>query len=78
VTLRDNQRLYFFEKIGPKLTEKYISEFGDSYMCVSPDHKQLKKHFVTLCDKYGILYNMKDIVQATKKHIKKQQLTFDI
>ena len=78
VTLRDNQRQYYFEKIGPELTQKYINEFGDSYMCVSPNHKELKQHFQTLCKKYGIVYKMKDIVEGTKNHIKKQQLTLDI
>ena len=78
VTLRDNQRLYFFEKIGPELTKKYIDTFGESYMCASPNQKELKKHFTTLCEKYGILYKMKDIVKATKNHVKKQQLTFDL
>ena len=37
VTLRDNQRLYFFEKVGEKLTKQYIDEFGEKYMCVSPN-----------------------------------------
>jgi len=78
VTLRDNQRLYFFEKIGPELTKKYIDTFGESYVCDSPNQKELKKHFITLCEKYGILYKMKDIVEGTKNHVKKQQLTFDL
>ena len=78
VTLRDNQRLYFFEKIGPELTKKYVDAFGESYMCSSPNHKELKKHFTTLCEKYGILYKMKDIVQGTKSHVKKQQLTLEL
>ncbi len=78
VTLRDNQRLYFFEKIGPDLTKKYIEAFGESYVCTSLNQKQLREHFVLLCKKYGILFKMKDIVEATKNHIKKKQLILDI
>lgn len=78
VTLRDNQRLYFFEKIGEKLTKQYIEEFGDSYMCVSPNQKELKKRFKELCNKYGILFKMKDIVDTSKTYIKTSQITLDL
>mgnify|MGYP002640556901 CR=1 FL=1 len=78
VTLRDNQRLYFFEKIGEKLTKKYIDEFGDSYVCVSPNHKKLKEHFEKLCKKYGISYRMSEISKEIKLTNKKQQISFDL
>jgi len=75
VTLRDNQRDYFFDKIGPDLKKKYIDTFGDSYMCVSPMHKELRKHFEELCNKYGILYEMNDIIRESRKHIKTTQMS---
>lgn len=75
VTLRDNQRDYFFEKIGPTLMEKYISEFKDSYMCTSTNQKELKSIFVSKCKEYGILYNMKDIIEESKKYINEEQLS---
>lgn len=78
VTLRENQRLYFFEKIGKDLTDKYIKEFGDSYVCTSPNHKVLKKEFVRLCKKYGIVYQMEDIVSHMRKTNKKEQISFDL
>lgn len=78
VTLRDNQRLYFFEKIGEDLTDKYIKEFGDSYMCASPNSKELYEHFTKLCKKYNIDYKMKDIVKGIKKKHNKEQLTLEI
>lgn len=78
VTLRDNQRLYFFEKIGKELTDKYIKEFGESYVCTSPNYKALKKRFVELCKKYDILYKMEDIIREMKNSQKKQQLSFDL
>lgn len=78
VTLRDNQRLYFFNKIGEKLTDQYIKQFGDSYMCVSPNHKILKQRFKELCEKFDIKYRMKDIVIEMHKYKKTNQLSFDI
>lgn len=78
VTLRENQRQHFFGKIGEKLTKQYIDEFGESYVCVSPNNKELKKHFTKLCDEYGILYNMSDIISASKKYIKTEQITLGI
>lgn len=78
VTLRDNQRLYFFEKIGEKLTNQYIKEFGDSYVCVSPKQKELKEVFTSLCNKYNIKFKMDDIVSDMKEFKKRKQLSFDL
>lgn len=78
VTLRDNQRDYFFEKIGTKLTQKYIDTFGESYYCESPNSKKLYKRFKELCDKYNILYKMDDIVAEAEKYVTKKQYTLDI
>ncbi len=78
VTLRDRQRNHFYGKIGMKLTEKYMEEFGDSYMCVSPKVNELKRYFVELCEKYGIIYKMSDIVKESRKQIKTMQLGLDI
>ncbi|ACC98583.1 Putative DNA repair photolyase [Elusimicrobium minutum Pei191] len=70
VTLRDNQRDYFYNKIAdlfPYAKEKYITAFGESYSCQSPKTNQLTRAFKKECDKFGILYNMKDIIAAYKK-----------
>ena len=79
VTLRENQREYFYEqldKIFPNLKEKYIKTYGNNYFCY-PLNKNLGKVFKEECEKYGLLYKMKDIVKAYKKEIEKEeQLTF--
>lgn len=70
VTLRENQRDYFFQKADKHfggIKEKYIKTFGNSYICNSPDYKKLKYIFEKECEKYGILYKMKDIINAYKK-----------
>jgi len=78
VTLRGRQREHFYGKIGKELTKKYRDTFGDSYMCSSPNSNELQSEFIRLCEKYGILYKMKDIIEASKKHIVEQQIQFEI
>jgi len=66
VTLRDNQRDYFYEKLDelyPNLKNKYIREYGLSYECRSRNYKELSKVFQEECNKYGLLYKMKDIIE---------------
>ena len=73
VTLRENQRDYYYEKLDkhfPNLKDKYIKYYGDRYNCPIPNYREIYKIFTKECDKYGILYNMKDIIKAYKKKIK--------
>ena len=73
MTLRENQRDYYFEQLDKHfkgLKGKYINYYGERYNCAVPNHKRLYKVFTTECDKYGILYDMKDIIKAYKKEIK--------
>lgn len=72
MTLRENQRDYYFNKLDKHfigLREKYISYYGNRYNCIVPNYKKLYKVFTDECDKYGILYNMNDIIKAYKKEI---------
>ena len=76
VTLRENQRDYFFEKLDKHFKgskEKYIKYYGERYNCPVPNYKQLYKIFTNECDKYGILYDMDDIIKAYKKEIKEHE-----
>ena len=76
MTLRENQREYYFDKLEEHylgLKEKYIKYYGNRYNCTVPNFKRLYKIFTEECDKYGILYNMKDIIAAYKKEIKKSE-----
>ena len=76
VTLRENQRDYYYEKLDKHfkgLKEKYIKYYGDRYNCAVPNYKSLYEVFTNECDKYGILYNMKDIIKAYKKEIKENE-----
>ncbi len=69
MTLRENQRDYYFSKLDQHfigLKEKYIQYYKGRYNCVTPNYKKLYKVFTDECKKYGILYNMDDIIKAYK------------
>ena len=55
VTLRDNQREYFYET------------FGLRYACVSPRHKELWALFTAECRAAGLLWRMKDIAARIRE-----------
>ena len=76
MTLRENQRDYYFDKLDQHfigIKEKYIKYYGDKYNCIVPNYKRLYKVFTDECTKYGILYDMKDIIKAYKKEIKSNE-----
>lgn len=71
VTLRDNQREYFYNKLDkyfPGLREKYIRTYGDKYVCDTLN-KRIYQVFVDECKKYKLLYKMDDIIKAYKKPV---------
>lgn len=78
VTLRQNQREHFLEKINEKFpgtAEKYIKEYGYSYECPSKRSKELWQIFKDECDKANILFKMKDIIEGYKGPYEEEQLS---
>ena len=76
MTLRENQRDYYLKKLDEKfvgLKEKYIKTYGNNYNCITPDYMSVYRTFKNECKKYGILYDMKDIINAYKKEIKENE-----
>ena len=76
MTLRENQRDYYYEQLDKHfkgLKEKYIKYYQKRYNCLVPNYKRLYKIFTDECNKYGILYDMKDIIKAYKKEIKENE-----
>lgn len=76
MTLRENQRDYYFDKLNEhfdRLKEKYIKYYGNRYNCVVPNYRELYRVFTDECNKYGILYDMKDIIKTYKKEIKSNE-----
>ena len=81
LTLRGNQREYFYEKLikeFPKknMVSKYKDSFGNKYECASLNHKKLWNTFKNECEKLGVLYKMEDIVSAYKKNYGNNQLSW--
>lgn len=81
VTLRQNQRDYFLNKLeeifpGERLAEKYIQTYGNSYKCTSRNVNRLWNIFEEECRKYGILYKMRDIISAYKSGYDMSQMSF--
>ncbi|MEN8904638.1 MAG: radical SAM protein [Clostridiales bacterium] len=71
VTLRNNQKDWFFKKLDklfPYTKEKYIKQFGNKYICNSPNIERLKNLFFNNCEKYGLLYKMEDIINEYKRN----------
>ncbi len=79
VTLRQNQREYFYKKLDEKfsgLKSKYEKQFGNQYSCSSPKAKELYKLFSAECDRLGMLYKMPDIIFSYKMGYRSTQLSF--
>lgn len=84
MTLRGNQREWYFDRLeelfpGEGLGEKYRKTYGNRYECASPRARKLWNVFTAECQKYGILYEMKDIIHAYKRAYETTQLSlFDL
>ena len=80
VTLREGDREYFYENLDksfPRMKEKYIHTFGNSYECSSPNNARLYKIFRDECRKHGILYKTDDVFSYMHKFEEAQkQLSF--
>jgi DNA repair photolyase len=78
VTLRQNQRAYFYQKIDrlfPGVKQKYITVYGESYECPSINQSELWKVFTTECENYGLLYKMSDIRETLKSKYEIEQIS---
>ncbi len=81
VTLRDNQRVYFYNQLdklypGKKYAEKYMRTYQNKYACYSPKSKKLFGVLASFCNEHGILYKMQDIVRAYKMGYMSEQVSF--
>ena len=79
VTLRDSQRLYFYDQLDvhfPGIKKEYLRSFGNAYSCASPQAKSLWATFTRECQRQGLLYKMEDIIARYKLEHGSQQLSF--
>ena len=76
VTLREGDREYFYKKLEesfPGMKEQYISTFGNSYECNSPNNSKLYGIFRKECRKHGILYKPNDVFAYLHDFEQKEQ-----
>ena len=79
MTLRQGNREYYYKNLDihfPGLKEKYVSRYGGSYECTCPNAGKLWRAFTEECDRYGILYKMRDIISASRLGYENGQLSF--
>lgn len=81
VTLRQNQREYYYKKLielfpNEKLPARYIESYGNRYEYSSSSSKKLWYIFTKQCEKYGILYKMEDIIKSYKKDYEEKQISW--
>lgn len=79
VTLRGNQRIHYYEKLGELFPEQdlaaqYQKRYGSNYHCRVPGYKRLYELFRKECERFSILYQMKDIIHFYKKNYGDGQL----
>lgn len=75
VTLRDGNREYFYKKLDeyfPRMKQKYIKEFGNSYECHSENHNKLMNILYSECNKHNILYKVDKVFSYLSEFEEKQ------
>jgi DNA repair photolyase len=58
MTLREGNREYFYQQLDrlfPGMRQRYTEQFGDAYVCNSPNHKRLMAILREVCERHGIL-----------------------
>jgi len=79
-TIREGSREYFYaqlEKHFPGLKQRYISTYGDSYECKSPNSDALWAIFKTTCEQHGIMYKTNEVFAYLQKYESKtKQISF--
>lgn len=77
VTLRAYQRDYFYHRLNhyfPGKMELYEQRYHKTYSCDVPDARRLWNIFKKECEKYGIVYKMKDIINGYKSVVPNEQM----
>ena len=84
LTLRDGNREYFYyqlDKQFPNLKERYIREYGNSYVANSKNNKTLMALFHEICEQHNIVHDNEAIFNYLKlfeeKNCLKQISFFD-
>ncbi|MGL5054363.1 MAG: radical SAM protein [Fusobacteriaceae bacterium] len=77
LTLREGNREYFYsalDKKFPKVKDKYIKTFGNSYIANSKNNSKLMKIFHDFCEKEKIMHD-NDIIFGYLKEFEEREIT---
>ena len=58
-TLREGDQEYFYaslDRLFPRMKQRYIEQFGNSYVCNSPNNVMLAKVLRETCEQHDIMY----------------------
>ena len=67
MTIREGQREHYYQKLGqnfPGLAARYARRYGNRYDCPAPRAGDLWRLFKAECDRVGLLYEMRDIIET--------------
>ena len=76
LTLRNGNREYFYKQLDrhfPKLKEKYIKTYGNSYEITSRNRDKLMKIITDVCRKNRIMYNVNEVFAYLHKYESKEE-----
>ena len=81
ITQRPGQREWFHRRLeeqfpGEGLAQRYRRQYGDRYWCPTPRAKALWEAFREECEKEGLLWDMTEIIRASRLGYEPQQLRF--
>lgn len=72
MTMRPGQREYFYNFLVdhyPELLQKYRNLYGYQYSCEALNIEELKDTLISQCKKYGLKFEMNDIMEEIKSRI---------
>ena len=79
VTMRKGNREFFYARLDecfPKIKQRYIRQYGNSYICTSPNKGRLMAIFKKTCQQYNILYEPEAIFTYLHRFkLKERQLS---
>ncbi|MGN0491140.1 SPL family radical SAM protein [Ruminococcus sp.] len=76
LTLRSGNREYFYKQLDrhfPKLKEKYIKMYGNSYEITSRNRDKLMKIITDVCRKNRIMHNVNEVFAYLHKYESKEE-----
>jgi len=77
-TTREGSREYFYgqlDRLFPGMAERYTRQFGNDYMCFSPNNGRLMNIFRETCERNGILWRQEEVWAYLREFKRKERQT---